>query len=243
MDKPTARHLNAINRAFYEATASDFHATRGSAWQGWLRLLPHVGGGLRVLDVGCGNGRFGVFLADNARTPLVYHGLDNNAPLLNLARAALAGRADVEAVFREYDLIEHMLSSPRVAIADEPFDLVVLFGVMHHVPGHENRLRLMRALADCVKPGGLLAFACWRFYEQVRLRDRIVPWDSDLASQVEPGDYLLDWRRGTHALRYCHHVDDAEHAALIAASGLREIERYRADGETADANLYSLLRA
>jgi SAM-dependent methyltransferase len=248
MDDTTIRKLNDINRAFYAATAGDFHATRGTAWRGWERLLPHLAYGISVLDVGCGNGRFGVFLADAQRLPLVYHGIDNSPALLAYARDALAGRDRVRATFDEIDLVESLLSSATPVLVPHTYDLVVLFGVMHHVPGSVLRLRLMRALAQCVKPGGLLAIACWRLYEQERFRQRIVPWDSldtaastvKLATAVEPGDYLLDWKRGTHALRYCHHVDDAEHDALVEASGLREIERYRADGETGDANVYSI---
>jgi hypothetical protein len=96
-------------------------------------------------------------------------------------------------------------------------------------------------MAQRVAPGGLLAFACWRFCEYPRFRTRIVPWPDEFS--VEPGDYLLDWRRGTPALRYCHYVDDAEHAALIAATGMAEIATYRADGDTGDINCYSILRS
>ena len=88
----------------------------------------------------------------------------------------------------------------------------------------------------------MLAFACWRFYEYARFQERIPPWPDDLAKQVETGDHLLDWRQGERALRYCHYVDDAEHAALVDATGLVEIETYRADGRPGDANRYSLLR-
>jgi tRNA (uracil-5-)-methyltransferase TRM9 len=111
--------------------------------------------------------------------------------------------------------------------------------VMHHIPGYAERQIFMQKLAQRVKSGGLLAFACWRFYEYERFRRRIVPWPDDIT--VEAGDYLLDWRRGETALRYCHYTDDAEHAALITASGMREILTYRADGQTGDANRYSLL--
>jgi tRNA (uracil-5-)-methyltransferase TRM9 len=120
------------------------------------------------------------------------------------------------------------------------YNLVALLGVLHHIPGRQERADFMRHLGKRVKPGGMLVFAAWRFYEYERFRARIVPWSSDLT--VEPGDYLLDWRRGTVSLRYCHYVDDAEHAALVEATGMREILTYRADGQTGDANRYSLLR-
>jgi hypothetical protein len=94
-------------------------------------------------------------------------------------------------------------------------------------------------LSERVAPRGILAFACWRFYEYPRFRERIIPWPADI--QVENHDYLLDWRQGETALRYCHYVDDEEQAALVSATGLAEVASYRADGQTGDANRYSIL--
>ncbi len=238
MDDSTANRLNAINREFYAAVADEFDTTRGKAWQGWHALLPALReraekkAPYSVLDIGCGNGRFGVFLAKQLRADLVYHGIDNNAALLERARDALAPFPRLNATLNQQDIIEDGLPTGR-------YDLVVLFGVMHHVPGAARRLALMRSLAERVAPGGLLVFACWRFYEYERFRSRIVPFPADV--QTEPGDYLLDWRRGANALRYCHYVDETEHAALIAATGLTPLDTYRADGRQGDANLYAVL--
>ena len=109
-----------------------------------------------------------------------------------------------------------------------------------HVPGWQNRQQFVRQLAQRVAPGGLLVVACWRFMEYERFRSRIVPWPPQM--QVEQHDYLLDWRRGERAFRYCHYVDDSEEAALIRASGLSLIKRYRADGTDGRMNVYLVLQ-
>lgn len=230
MDEATIRRLNRINREFYRTAADEFDQTRGQAWPGWYGLLPHLHSSLTVLDVGCGNGRLGVFLAQHVEIAH-YYGIDSSPALLDHARRALAHLPSVQ--LEERDIVENPPDSGH-------YDLVALFGVLHHIPGAQPRQALMRALAQRVGPGGVLAFACWRFYEFERFRQRIVPWPADLV--VEPHDYLLDWRRGQTALRYCHYVDDAEHAALVAAAGLEEVESYRADGFSGTANRYSILR-
>lgn len=233
MHEDTLRRLNAINAAFYQQTAAHFDATRQQPWPGWARLLPHLPARrpLRVLDVGCGNGRFGVWLAGQGAGPLHYHGTDNSPALLGYARAALA-------------TLDRVQLTPADLLADPlpggPFDLVALFGVLHHVPGAAQRERLLAALGARVAPGGVLAVAVWRFADNPRFLARALDWPADL--EREPGDYLLDWRRGTVAARYCHHVDDAEGARLVAASGLDEIDRYRADGHDGRTNQYHLLR-
>jgi len=233
MDEQTIQHLNTINREFYVVTATEFDQTRGQPWPGWDRLLPYLTAPLHVLDVGCGNGRFGVFLAEHRDGEIAYTGIDNNPALLAAAAAALADRPQLTARLETHDILTPLPTTT-------PYDLIGLFGVLHHVPGRARREALLRDLAARLSPGGLLAFACWRFYEYPRFRERILPWPDDLTA--EPGDYLLDWRRGALARRYCHYVDDAEHAALVTASGLREIATYRADGFTGDVNRYSLLQ-
>jgi tRNA (uracil-5-)-methyltransferase TRM9 len=231
MDNTTIQRLNQINQRFYQITAQSFDESRGQPWPGWERLLPYLDTPLGVLDVGCGNGRFGVFLADRLGPAAIrYYGLDNNPVLLDRARAALSG---LEAQLEQRDIVTQPPDSGS-------YDLVVLFGMLHHIPGAQHRRDVMQSLAQRVAPGGLLAFAAWRFYDYARFRERIVPWSDDI--EVERHDYLLDWRRGERALRYCHFVDDDEHAALIAATGLAEVETYRADGRTNDANHYSILR-
>lgn len=237
---PTGYRLNAINRAFYLTTAANFDESRGRPWPGWDRVLEHVvapvDGPLRVLDVGCGNGRFGRFLAKRLRDPVIYHGIDSSQALLTRAKADLATYERITPLLELRDVIETPL--PVGA-----HDVVAAFGVLHHVPGDDFRRAWLRQLAERVAPGGVLAFSAWCFYEFERFRARIVPFPDDL--RAEPHDYLLDWRRGhapNAALRYCHYINEAEHSALVTATGLTEIARYRADGHTGNVNRYSLLR-
>ncbi|MBC7869373.1 MAG: class I SAM-dependent methyltransferase [Chitinophagaceae bacterium] len=239
MDATTIQRLNAINREFYRVTADEFDQTRGTAWPGWEKLLPYLnrkpnGTTFSVLDVGCGNGRFGVFLAEHVGRELDYHGMDNNGALLERAMQAVSAAPGVATTLERRDVVEDPPDSGL-------YDLVAVFGVIHHIPGCRQRQEFIRMLAKRVKPGGVLALACWRFYEFDRFRSRIIPWGDDLRDVVENHDYLLDWRRGEVALRYCHYVDDAEHAALLKASGLDEIVTYRADGFTGTVNQYSIL--
>ena len=222
-----AERLNRLNRLFYETTAEQFDLLRRGSWPGWHRLLAYLPTGrLTVLDVGCGNGRFGKFLMQQ-RGEIDYYGLDNNAVLLDYTQESMP-----DARLELRDIVEQPLTS---ADFSQKFDLVVLFGVLHHIPERKRRRDLVQTLGKLVKPGGIFAFTCWRFFEYERFRSRLRPVD------LEPHDYLLDWRRGEPTMRYCHFIDNAEHEELVAASALTEIARFRSDGETGDVNCYSVL--
>src|SRR5258708_32241868 len=174
MDDATVHQLNDLNREFYAATADRFEEFRRGSWPGWKPLIPLLKPGMSVLDVGCGNGRFGTFIARQIGAAYRYHGVDSNAAFLERARASLSEYpAGMTATLELRDVIEQPLDSGKV-------DLVVSFGVLHHIPAHAHRLEFMRMLAQCVAPGGSLAFACWRFYEYPRFREKIAPWPADL---------------------------------------------------------------
>src|SRR5689334_7202269 len=104
MDAATIRRLNVINREFYAATADRFEALRHNAWPGWKPLIPFLHESMSVLDVGCGNGRFGKFVSRYAANSLRYHGVDNNARLLEHARILLA---DLNPQLEQRDVIEN----------------------------------------------------------------------------------------------------------------------------------------
>lgn len=229
------RHLNQLNKTFYAQTAESFSQSRDHAWEGWEKLLPYLQMPLSILDVGCGNGRFGIFLHEKLGDRIQYHGIDNAPTLLDFAREVFEQR-DLAFTLEQRDIVENPPD-------EETYDLVAIFGVLHHIPGYENRHDFVRQINQRVKQGGLLVFTSWRFYEQSRFKERIVAWPDDI--EVEANDYLLDWRRGTSetpALRYCHYIDDAEHQSLVLATGLTEISSYRADGRSGDLNAYSILR-
>lgn len=239
MDDAACRALNALNRAFYAQAAENFDESRGRPWNGWRRLLPYLEqlpAPRRVLDLACGNGRFGRFLARNL-SDVHYHGTDNNAALLESARRAFA-KMDVlhDARLELHDLLE----SP---LPEGTYELVALFGVLHHVPSLARRLSLVRQAAERVAQGGLLVFTSWCFYDHARFRERLIALPAEYGA--ERGDWLMDWRRGhaaNHLLRYCHHVDETEQRALEAATQLTLVETFYADGHTDNINRYSILR-
>lgn len=248
MTPRTAQALAAINQRFYaEDGAEAFHRTRSAPWPGFERIAEAVQGRpgtaqtLRLLDVGCGNGRLGRYLRDSLDATMDYTGVDASPALLAHARAALGAGADL----RTHDLVG---CSPS-ALPAGPFDCVAAVAVLHHIPGAEMRRALVRALSDRLAPGGLLVLTAWRFDRLPRVQRHLLPWheynqgagapiDMD---DLEAGDHLVRWGDDPAQLRYCHLVDDDELSAAADAAGLRTVLRYDADGRSNHLNGYLLL--
>ncbi len=188
----------------------------------------------RVLDVGCGHGRFAALLHAAGAEP-AYLGVDASSELLRLAME----RDDLPAACRwlQLDVLDDPDALPR-----GPFGLVTLFGVLHHVPGEARRHALLRALGERVAAGGTLALAFWRRAgDQVK---RHLPWSlAGLREEdVEPGDRLLHFDGDERRFRYAHFADDAELDRVESAAGLPLALRFIADGQGNVANAYFLWR-
>jgi len=230
----TVEALRAVNRRFYRERASEFNRTRERPWSGWGEILMRTGTLLperpRVLDIGCGNGRFARFLVERLGRTFDYCGVDESPLALAEARKRLPARENL--VFVEADFHEAPLPQGE-------FDLIVLFGVLHHVPGRENRLGLLTRLSALLAPGGLLAFSLWRFDRHPRFRKKIVPWDEFRArtgieidvDDLEPGDHILTWGGAPPAFRFCHQMSDEEEKGLAGAISLELVSSFDAGAE------------
>ncbi len=75
------------------------------------------------------------------------------------------------------------------------------------------------------------------------MRRKIVPWETiGVAEQdLEPGDYLLDWKKDGTGYRYAHQLDEGEMVELAQEAGLTIIEQFHADGREGDLSFYTVL--
>ena len=242
MDAKTSRVLLELNRRFYRDYADEFSATRQQPWQGWRHLLDRYAGRrdeLSILDLGCGNGRFAVACDRQLSCDWRYVGIDGSPGLVKEARAKFETLEATSAKATVGDLLAGDRPLPR-----GPFDLVALFGLMHHVPGAAAREQLLAKAAERVAPGGLLAVSFWQLADSERLMERTVkPSEVGLTPKaLKPNEYLLRWGDG-EVVRYCHHCGPTEATALAGSTSLTPIETYRADGKGGGMNLYWLLSA
>ncbi len=256
MDQATTERLRSLNRQFYTDFGREFSDTRARLQPGVLRILGSVPTGGSILDLGCGNGELARTLSRRAWGGY-YLGVDFSLPLLNEAgREAFTFPVRfVQADLTTWDWAEVGMRNPhpevaahgRLAAAPAPtrpesFDLVFCFALLHHIPGFDLRLNVVRNVYELLKPKGMFIHSNWQFLTSPRWVARIQPWETiGLGpSDVDPDDYLLDWKRGGRGLRYVHHFGERELEDLAKMGGFAVTETFSSDGENKRSSLYQV---
>lgn len=240
MDSTTAARLIELNRKFYTRFGASFSATRQRIQPGVRRVLEMLKGDEDILDLGCGNGELARELAKRGHRGS-YLGVDFSLPLLREAESYAGG---FSAKFMEVDITKLSVISKQLSGTDY-WSLITAFAVLHHIPSTELRLNLLHVVRQLLKPEGRFIHSNWQFLNSEKLKARIQPWEAAAISrsQVEAGDYLLDWRRGGRGLRYVHHFTEEELSELAERSGFRVSEVFYSDGEIGNLGLYEVWQA
>jgi tRNA (uracil-5-)-methyltransferase TRM9 len=240
MDEQIAAKLVALNLQFYQTFAEPFSATRQRIQPGVARGVAGLPPAARLLDLGCGNGELARYLLANGFQG-AYWGLDFSAELLEKAVETTRFNCKPPAAiaFQRADL---SAAGWDAGLPHEPFDVILAFAVLHHLPCHTRRLSLLRQIKDHLSPGGLFIFSTWQFHHSPRLASRVVPWEKVNLTEddLEPGDTLLDWRQGGAGLRYVHLFNEAELAGLAQSSGFHIQQTYISDGKEGNLGLYQI---
>jgi SAM-dependent methyltransferase len=238
MNAGTIAQLLSLNKQFYQTFGREFSSTRQRLQPGVQRILDTLAGDESLLDLGCGNGELARERMRRGQCG-PYTGLDFSPSLLEVARH---GWEDAPATFIRADLTSSDWDKRMVTPIPQFFDLVTAFAVLHHIPGVNMRLSILQKVHELLRPSGRFIHSEWQFLNSDKLKSRVQPWQEIGLSDkdVDPGDYLLDWRSGGRGLRYVHHFDEAELEVLAASSRFRVSTAFLSDGENGQLGLYQV---
>jgi len=247
MQEEIIQQLLDINYQFYQTFGGAFAATRRRVQPGIRQVLEKIGLAGCWLDLGCGSGALANLWIQQNRSGC-YHGLDFSAVLLEEAHFYVAGEEKppaLEVAFFEADLLSEDWGT---ALPRDQYDGVLCFAAMHHIPGYQTRLRLVKAVHSLLPKGGQFIHSNWQFQNSPRLLARVQDWSrvGIKEEQLEEGDTLLDWRYALPGqqeqvgYRYVHRFSEHEFEKLAQEGSFRINEAFQSDGEGGQLGYYQI---
>ncbi len=166
----------------YDSFAHEFSATRGNSWPEFDLILPYIKSKDRVLDLGCGNGRFRKFLSTDLVPEGNYFGLDVSQKMLKIARDQLPHDHFFRGDFSE-----------KFPFGDDNFEVVVAIAAFHHLLNKKHQKAFLSECARVLKPGGILFITTWKlpqkhFWPNI-LKGRFKNWIIPFGNEKHPRVY------------------------------------------------------
>jgi tRNA (uracil-5-)-methyltransferase TRM9 len=237
MQEKVLRKLLSINREFYQDFASSFSQTRQRIQPGVLMVLNDLPREGNWLDIGCGNGRLALEW-DRQRRTGTYVGLDFSKQLLEHAKKELELLRMSPTL--QINFFQADLTTPEWGerLPEYQWTGILAFAVLHHIPSKEMRLNLLKNVNQLLDEKSKFIFSVWQFQHSQKLLDRQVAWEQVglSATEVDPGDTLMDWRSDIKddasriGVRYVHLFARQELEELAAAAGFQILDQFDADG-------------
>ena len=193
MIKKDILEINELNSKFYSLHTESFDRSREFYWEGFDDTLELISENSKVLDLGCGNARFYKFLEEN-ELETNYLGVDNNPNFIEKNKENYP-----KAKFECLDVITSLNQ------IQETFEVVVIFGVTHHIPSKEYRKVWFEKISKLVEKDGFLIVSFWNFDKDKEDKS----FQPEFYNKEE-GDYFLGWKKDFSEHRYCHIYSEEE---------------------------------
>lgn len=243
--------INRINQEtsnFYSTFAQSFSATRQNKWDGWERCFSCVESifsnkdSVNILDFACGNFRFEEFLSKKSIDCKLNIDAIDNCKFSNMWQLS----DNIELSFKELDIVNSLVNNDLSLFLNK-YDLIVSFGLMHHIPSEKLRVKLLKTLLDSLNDNGYLVVSFWQFEKSKRIfekANKMTPLAKNKLklSELENNDCFLNWQDNTDVFRFCHNFTDYELEQLSFELNVCAVDSYNSDGNNLNLNKYLIFQ-
>jgi tRNA (uracil-5-)-methyltransferase TRM9 len=194
------KEITDLNKDFYSKHSESFDKSRSYGfWEGFEEVLKFLPQNLKILDLGCGNGRFLKFLLEENYKFNEYLGTDNSVEFIRKNQEKYSSF--------KFENLDVILDLDKI---NEKFSLIVAFGISHHIPSRGYRQEWFENISNLVTKGGFVVISFWDFDRNKN--------DKNFKTQIykiEENDYFLGWKEDYSSHRYCHYFNEQEIDEII----------------------------
>ena len=218
MNQYKAQAIVRQTRQFYNTAAKEWDVSRGMPSPIKIKLIKPIKPGMKVLDLGCGNG---LMVAPILQRGAYYYGADISDKFIALCKKRyLSYIKTKQAEFKTADAV-------KLPYKNNYFDFAVSIAVMHHIPSAELRLKFLQELYRVMKTGAVAKIDNWNLHEEWgRNKYKIENQLKNIPAGHDEGDVLVPWKAtgGKAIPRYLHIFSDKELKDLARAAGFKKIK-------------------
>lgn len=199
----------------YTLFAEEFSQTREFAWPEFSWIKNFIQKEDKVLEIGCGNGRF---LKEITDLNVDYTGIDFCTPLVAIARKRYP-----KATFINEDIT-------RTTLPEKEYDVILAIAVLHHIPSGKLRSKVIKEMYKSLKDDGIIIISVWNLFRMKYLTNIA---EAIIRSVVTFGRYAwndlsIPWKKGRKKplQRYYHAFTQGELKYLLQKNRLTITEKY-----------------
>lgn len=197
-------------RRVFDRIAGNFDAARRRPWPEVLEFIESNEGKGSSLDLGCGNGRHTLLLAEKFARVLA---TDFSSEMIEIAKVNLK----LENLLQRVSLF--VSEATRLPIQANSIDIAIYIATLHHIPTADERLNSLLELKRCLKTKARCLVSVWAL-DQPRFKEVMEGGKSDIH---------VPWKTGSGKVyqRFYHLFLGKEFRDLIMESGFHLLKFYR----------------
>lgn len=230
MKRETAEEIIKSVRESFDLIAEDFSATREKLWEDLKFLFDYLKKGDKVLDLGCGNGRFYPWFQEKG---IAYVGVDFSSSLIEIAK-------------KKFPKGKFYLGNAlKLPFKNNEFDALFAIALLHHIPSNELRLKVLLEAKRVLKKNGLLVLTVWNLWQKKYFKYIFSEFKRKILgkSKLDFKDCYIPWSKGEVKIqRYCHAFTLRELKKLIIKSGFELISSGYTKRKGYKPNIYAVAK-
>jgi ubiquinone/menaquinone biosynthesis C-methylase UbiE len=162
MEKKDIKKILTETVKDYNSISNKYSRVRREAWKEFDFLFKDISPKEKVLDLGCGNGRFyNNVILKGAK----YFGIDPSSEMIKICKSNYPEGSFKTAYGND------------LPFEDEYFDKVFSIAVLHHIPSVSSRLEFLKEILRVLKKDGLMFLTAWDLKEKAEgKKDVMIPW-------------------------------------------------------------------